>query len=220
LVSLKGLPLSYTKIDARMATPASRWEKQKTVNPTSIKMTARPAPYCSNWPYFEEWRRWDYNRCECDYLYDSGEMAVEWKEDGGYEAFDQTYLCDYCHGRLHASQSVNITRSLTLQQAFLKSGAASYTYFLDHLPMPVAKELYGKYVWQEQTATIKRLMDAVEAATGDKVPAVTTLCDYLTTQRPFLSVNDGFRTATKEKMTGHKCATELLALIADIEAHP
>jgi hypothetical protein len=93
------------------------------------------APYCSNWPDFEDWRKWDYNRCECEYMCDGGEINVEWDECGGiYEAYDQSYLCSHCRGRLRVRQTHVVTHTLNLHIAFLKSGAPSYEKFVSHMP--------------------------------------------------------------------------------------
>ncbi len=152
---------------------------------------------------------------------DRDEIDVEWDEWGGiYEAYDHSYLCGHCRGRLHSRITHGMTRTINLREAFLKSSTPSYEEFVAHMPISVAKTLYSWRTWAEECAEIKHLMDAVEATSEDKQPPIQALCDYLTTQRTLLTVKDGLRTIVKTKFADQPAATSLLALIADIEAHP
>jgi hypothetical protein len=200
-------------------------------------LARRPAPYCSNWGHFEDWSRFDYNRCECEYMSDAGMENVYYDADG-YDMYAdklEDYLCGHCLGRRHGQMWGAMNHAIKKRQLFAEKHPAAdptvdFTPFLktrvgNHESMAAVKaRSHGREGhWAAITKYLTEWMPKITAAAGEeREKLLTDLCDYLTSFhiKDYLVVHDEFRASIKTTFAGDPAADPLLDFIANIEANP
>lgn len=200
-------------------------------------LTRRPAPYTSNWGHFEQWSRFDYNRCECEYMSDAGMENVYYDADG-YEMYAdklEDYLCGHCLGNRYSEMQGAMAHAIKKRQLFVEKHpvadpAVDFTAFLktrvgNHESMAAVKaRSHGREEhWAAMTKYLTEWMPrAAAAAGGERETLLEDLYSYLTTfwNKGYLVVHDEFRASLKATFTGDPAANSLLELIANIEANP